>query len=67
MAADEQKVEPPMEVEHRGKVWKGAPNVLQRCSFCNLHKECKEAHVKRGSRACAEARYAAGSSARGIR
>jgi hypothetical protein len=38
-------------------VWRGRPRMWERCSFCDLRKECTAAGVVRGSKTCADARY----------
>jgi hypothetical protein len=39
-------------------VWRGTPRVWERCMFCEVNKKCAAAGVVRGSKACADARYA---------
>lgn len=39
-------------------VWRGTPRIWQRCILCELNKKCAAAGVVRGSKACADARYA---------
>ncbi len=62
-------MEPPMEIKEAEaqaqeesarptRVWKSAPRMWERCTFCELKRECTTAGVSRGSKACTDARYA---------